>query len=123
MRINVAEVVFNRLPSGSVIATYKGYQVMVNKYNSYQLNRKEAIIQIYQHFTLNMKILNKDNFMAAVAAFVEGQDEDKDEHYASDAGLAESYLTAFYDEYFEIDHAKDARRAEYLKLKEEFGDE
>jgi hypothetical protein len=48
-----------------------------------------------------MNTLTKDNFLAAVEAFVEGQDEDKDEHYASDAVLAKSYLTAFYDEYFE----------------------
>ena len=50
-----------------------------------------------------MKTLTKDNFRAAIAAFAEGQDEDKDEHYASDAVLAKHYLTEFYNEYFEIE--------------------
>ena len=67
-----------------------------------------------------MKTLTKDNFMAAVAAFVNKQSQDNDEYYGSDASLARDFLEGFYNEYFEVDPAKDARRAEYLKLKAEF---
>lgn len=70
-----------------------------------------------------MKTLNKDNFMIAVAAFVKGQGTHKEEYWTSAANLAEEFLIEFYNEYFDIDLDKEARRAEYLKLKEEFGDE
>lgn len=70
-----------------------------------------------------MKTLNKDNFMAAVAAFVEGQGTYREKYWCSPSELAKEFLEGFYEHYFEIDRAKDARRIEYLKLKEEFGDE
>lgn len=123
MGIKLKEITFIEQFNDGVIAVYKDCTVSVSLYRSYQLNRQEAVRQLNSIFAISMKTLTKDNFKAAMAAFVEGQDEDKDEHYASDAGLAESYLTAFYNEYFEVDLDKDARRAEYLKLKEEFGDE
>ena len=70
-----------------------------------------------------MKTLTKDNFMVAVTAFVKGQGTHKDEYWETPAELAKDFLTEFYENYFEIDTAKEARRVEYLKLKEEFGDE
>ena len=123
MRIKLDDVSFTKQANEAVIATYKDMVVSVSLYHSYRLNREEALRQLNKHFNHDMKILNKDNFLAAMRAFVAGQGEDKDEYYASDATLAEEYLTTFYNEYFEIDLAKDARRAEYLKLKKEFGDE
>jgi len=123
MKINLNEVTFVEGPNAGVLAGYNDRTVSVSLYHSYQLNRQEALRQLQKHFTPEMKTLNKDNFMEAVATFVEGQDTDRDGCYASDATLAEDFLTRFYNEYFEIDLIKDARRAEYLKLKEEFGNE
>lgn len=123
MRIKLHDVSFEKQANEAVIAIYKDRSVYVSLYPSYRLNREEAIRQLNKYFDSNMKTLNKDNFMAAAEAYADEQSHDKDEYYDSDASLAKDFLEGFYNKYFEIDLDKDARRVQYLKLKEEFGNE
>ena len=123
MRINLDEVTFIRQPSNAVIARYYGYSVCVSKYQSYQLNRQEAINELNKQFNPQMKTLTKDNFLEAMQAYADTQGQYAEEYFCTSSELAKEFLEGFYEHYFEIDTAKEARRAEYLKLKEEFGNE
>ena len=123
MRIKLDDVTFTKQANEAVIAIYKDYQVCVSLYHSYQLNREEALRQLNKQVNPQMKTLTKDNFLEAMEAYADTQGQYNEEYWCTPSDLAKEILEGFYEHYFEIDKAKEARRAEYLKLKEEFGNE
>ena len=123
MRINLDEVTFIKQPSNAVIARYRDHVVCIAHYQSYQLNRQEAINELNKQVNPDMKTLTKDNFLEAMQAYADTQGQYAEEYFCTPSELAKEFLEGFYEHYFEIDKAKEARRAEYLKLKEEFGNE